>query len=87
MDRETLARPTGPTIAVGRAKDSRSVLVDCLLGDFFEKLLHELLIVIAISSVVGTGHVVVAELSGVVEDEIVRDVLNGSIREIGEVHH
>lgn len=36
---------------------------------------------------VGAGHVIVAELSGVVEDEVVGDVFDRSFFEIGEPHH
>ncbi len=36
---------------------------------------------------VGAAHVVVAELSSVIEDEVVGNVFDGSLRESGLIHH
>ena len=57
-----------------------------LLRNLFEKFFDELLVGVAIAPVVGACHVIVAEFSGVIEDEVVRNVLYRSLRKAGLIH-
>ena len=57
-----------------------------LLRNLFEKFFDELLVGVAITPVVGACHVIVAEFSGVIEDEVVRNVLYRSLRKAGLIH-
>ena len=58
-----------------------------LPGNFLEEFFDEFLVVVAVTAVIGAGHVIVAELPGVIEDEVVGNVFDWGLGESGLVHH
>ena len=54
---------------------------------FLEEFFHQLLVVVAITSMVKASHVIIAKLSGVIKNEVVGNILDGGFGEIGLIHH